>query len=69
MPVLAMGGEASFAPESLLRAAMEPLAADLTTAIIPKAGHWIVSLFSSSSIALHPDNSLLGRREPNIHRT
>lgn len=44
MPVLAMGGEASFSPESLLRAAFEPVAANLTTAVIPKAGHWIVRL-------------------------
>lgn len=43
IPVLAMGGEASFAPESALRSAFEPVADDLTTYIIPKAGHWIVS--------------------------
>ncbi|KAM0716272.1 hypothetical protein Q7P37_007717 [Cladosporium fusiforme] len=41
MPVLAMGGEASFAPESSLRAAFETVADDLITYIIPKAGHWI----------------------------
>lgn len=43
MPVLAMGGEASFAPESTLRSAFETVADDLTTYIVPKAGHWIVS--------------------------
>ena len=43
MPLLAMGGEASFAPAALLRKAFEPVAADLTVAVIPKAGHWIVS--------------------------
>jgi len=41
MPVLAMGGEASFAPEEQLRAAFGPVAKDLTTYVIPKAGHWI----------------------------
>lgn len=41
MPVLAMGGEASFAPEAQLRAAFGPVAEDLTTYVIPKAGHWI----------------------------
>lgn len=48
MPVLAMGGEASFAPESTLREAFGPVADDLTTYIIPKAGHWIVSIASCS---------------------
>lgn len=41
MPVLAMGGEASFAPAEQLKAAFSPVAADLTTYVIPKAGHWI----------------------------
>lgn len=41
MPVLALGGEASYAPESLLRAAFGPAASDLTVDIVPKAGHWI----------------------------
>lgn len=43
MPVLAMGGEASFSPMSSLKAAFQPIVADLTTVVIPKAGHWIVS--------------------------
>lgn len=45
MPVLAMGGEASFSPESNLKAAFEPVADDLTTFVVPKAGHWVVSKF------------------------
>lgn len=43
MPVLAMGGEASFSPEDVLRSSFTPVADDLTTFVIPKAGHWIVS--------------------------
>lgn len=43
MPLLAMGGEASFAPESALRSSFADVASDLTTFVIPKAGHWIVS--------------------------
>lgn len=39
MPVLAMGGKASFGTLSALEAAFEPVATDLTTAVIPKAGH------------------------------
>jgi pimeloyl-ACP methyl ester carboxylesterase len=46
MPLLAMGGEASLAPESVLRSLFEDVANDLTTFIIPKAGHWIVSAMS-----------------------
>lgn len=44
MPLLVMGGEASYAPESVIRASFEPVADDLTTFVIPKAGHWIVSI-------------------------
>lgn len=43
MPVLAMGGEASFAPEGALRSSFAGVADDLSTFVIPKAGHWIVS--------------------------
>jgi pimeloyl-ACP methyl ester carboxylesterase len=43
MPVLAMGGEASFSPEDVLRSSFALVADDLTTFVIPKAGHWIVS--------------------------
>jgi pimeloyl-ACP methyl ester carboxylesterase len=49
MPVLAMGGEASFSPAKVLRGAFEPVAADLQTAVVPKAGHWIVS-FSTDQL-------------------
>lgn len=41
MPVLTLGGEASFAPVSSHVATFSSLIADLTTAVIPKAGHWI----------------------------
>ncbi|KAK3659959.1 hypothetical protein LTR56_000885 [Elasticomyces elasticus] len=41
MPLLALGGEASFAPKSAVDAAFSPVAADLTTDIIIKSGHWI----------------------------
>ena len=42
MPLLAMGGEALFAPAELQWAAFKPVAANLQTAVVPKAGHWIV---------------------------
>ncbi|KAK5725936.1 hypothetical protein LTR15_004126 [Elasticomyces elasticus] len=41
MPLLALGGEASFAPKSAIDAAFSPVAANLTTDIIIKCGHWI----------------------------
>ena len=42
MPLLVMGGEASLAPEDVLRSLFVDVADDLTTFIIPKSGHWIV---------------------------
>lgn len=42
MPVLVMGGEASFAPEDALRASFADVAEDLRTFVVRKAGHWIV---------------------------
>lgn len=50
MPVLVMGGEASFAPASALRKAFESVASNLQTAVVPKAGHWIVSQVSFCGI-------------------
>ncbi|KAK5167423.1 uncharacterized protein LTR77_007122 [Saxophila tyrrhenica] len=41
MPVLAIGGEASFAPAGAIRQLFEPVAADLQVDVIPKSGHWI----------------------------
>ncbi|KAK4899639.1 hypothetical protein LTR27_002905 [Elasticomyces elasticus] len=41
MPLLALGGEASFAPKSAIDEAFGPVAGDLTTDIIIKSGHWI----------------------------
>lgn len=43
MPLLVMGGEASFAPESVINSSFGGVADDLTTFVIPKAGHWVVS--------------------------
>jgi hypothetical protein len=43
MLVFAMGGEASSSPESALITSFGPVADDLTTFVIPKAGHWIVN--------------------------
>jgi len=50
MPLLAMGGEASFSPEGALRSSFAGVADDLTTFVIPKAGHWIVS---DANLLLH----------------
>jgi pimeloyl-ACP methyl ester carboxylesterase len=41
MPVLALGGEASFAPTDLLRFAFTPVVEILDVDLIPKTGHWI----------------------------
>ncbi|CAJ2501860.1 Uu.00g047130.m01.CDS01 [Anthostomella pinea] len=41
MPVLGMGGEASFGIEANLHQVFDPIATDLEIAIVPKAGHWI----------------------------
>ena len=41
-PVLGMGGEASFGPTSLIEQLYSPIATNLQTALIPKAGHWIL---------------------------
>ncbi|KAI1105618.1 putative hydrolase [Jackrogersella minutella] len=41
MPVLAMGGEASFGLRDQLKGFYGPVASDLEVDIIPKAGHWI----------------------------
>lgn len=41
VPVLALGGEASFGLESALKQFFEPIASDLEIDVVPKAGHWI----------------------------
>ncbi|KAI9730357.1 MAG: hypothetical protein M1834_005867 [Cirrosporium novae-zelandiae] len=41
MPVLALGGEASFSPLSLLRSTFADVGTNVTADLIPKAGHWI----------------------------
>ena len=39
MPVLAVGGESHAGP--MLKALWSSVAADLSTAVIPEAGHWL----------------------------
>lgn len=41
MPMLALGGEASFSPVSLLQQAWAGVSANFVAESIPKAGHWI----------------------------
>ncbi|KAF5122642.1 Soluble epoxide hydrolase [Metarhizium anisopliae] len=41
MPMIAIGAEASFAPESTIREVWGPVASNLTVDITPKSGHWI----------------------------
>ena len=41
MPMLALGGEASFGPVSLLEQAWGNVSANFVAESIPKAGHWI----------------------------
>ncbi|KAI2469564.1 putative hydrolase [Annulohypoxylon bovei var. microspora] len=41
VPVLALGGEASFGLESVLQGLFGPVASDLEIDVVPKAGHWI----------------------------
>lgn len=42
MPVLALGGEASLAPSSMVKQLFGPVATDLQVDLVPKAGHWIL---------------------------
>jgi pimeloyl-ACP methyl ester carboxylesterase len=41
IPVLALGGEASLAPFSFLDTIWKPVGNDVTTDLVPKAGHWL----------------------------
>lgn len=50
MPVLVMGGEALFSPAEVQQAAFEPVAEHLSTAVVPKSGHWIVRVGASSDL-------------------
>nr|POE80989.1 soluble epoxide hydrolase [Quercus suber] len=54
MPVLAMGGEASLGVKSAIEEIFSPFAVNLTTDVIPKAGHWIV--------CIHDRHEILGPR-------
>ncbi|KAJ5751434.1 uncharacterized protein N7511_008399 [Penicillium nucicola] len=42
MPALALGGEASFAPEAVLQQIFGPVSSDLQVDVVPKAGHWVL---------------------------
>ena len=42
MPVLALGGEASLAPASIINQLFDPVATNLEVDVVPKAGHWIL---------------------------
>lgn len=41
IPVLTMGGEASFGNEDILRLTTSFVSKDLNVAVVPKAGHWL----------------------------
>ncbi|KAL9477365.1 hypothetical protein ACSS6W_007206 [Trichoderma asperelloides] len=68
MPLLALGGEASLAPESLLKQLWGNLSHNATYDIVPKAGHWIadenpdwvaqrlVEFFGSAASTMKPAN-------------
>ena len=45
MPLLALGGEASFGPVSLLEQVWSQIGDDFVAELIPKAGHWIGETF------------------------
>lgn len=48
VPLLGMGGEASFGLESAVRSAFDPISTKVEIDIIPKAGHWIGELHEKS---------------------
>lgn len=68
MPLLALGGEASLAPESVLKQFWGNVSHNVTYDIVPKAGHWIadenpewvaqrlVEFFGSAAATLKPAN-------------
>jgi pimeloyl-ACP methyl ester carboxylesterase len=68
MPLLALGGEASLAPVSVLKQLWGNIGHNATYDIIPKAGHWIadenpewvaqrlVDFFGSAAATLKPAN-------------
>jgi pimeloyl-ACP methyl ester carboxylesterase len=41
IPMLALGGEASLSPKALAEQLWSPVGTNLTTDVVPKAGHWI----------------------------
>ena len=59
MPVMTLGGEASFAPSAAQIATFTPLVDNLTTAVIPKAGHWIVGRLSRTESRSLSDSGLI----------
>jgi pimeloyl-ACP methyl ester carboxylesterase len=50
MPVLALGGEASFGP--MMATVMRAAASDVTQGVVPGSGHWIMEENPSATIAL-----------------
>lgn len=50
MPVLAVGGEKSFGP--MMATVMRAAATDVTEAVVPGAGHWVMEENPSATIQL-----------------
>jgi pimeloyl-ACP methyl ester carboxylesterase len=50
MPVLAIGGEKSFGP--MMATVMRFAASDLTEAVIPDSGHWVMEENPKATIAI-----------------
>jgi pimeloyl-ACP methyl ester carboxylesterase len=50
MPVLAVGGAASFGP--MMATVMREAASDVTEGIVPDSGHWIMEENPTATIAL-----------------
>jgi len=50
MPLLALGGEASFGPVSLLEEVWLQVGDDVVAELIPKAGHWIGKINSLNGV-------------------
>ena len=50
MPILAVGGEKSFGP--MMATVMRAAATDVTQAIVPDSGHWIMEENPSATVAM-----------------
>jgi pimeloyl-ACP methyl ester carboxylesterase len=53
MPVLAVGGEKSFGP--LMATVMRAVASNVTEAIVPRSGHWVMEENPAETIRLIVD--------------